>query len=347
MRSMAQFAVAGFALLAGTVTPLPGQNLIGAGATFPYPLYSKWFDVYNRATGVRVNYQSIGSGGGIRQFIQGTVDFGATDSPMTADQLKAVEGNVAHLPTVLGAVVLTYNLPSLGTTPLRLDAQTVTDIFLGKITRWDHPRIAALNPGVRLPRLDIIVVHRSDGSGTTFVFVEYLSKVSAEWKQRVGASTSVRWPTGIGGRGNEGVTAQVKQLTGAVGYVELVYALSNRLRVARVRNAAGTWVDPNLASVTAAAAGLQLGPDTDFRVSLSNSPGRDAWPISSYTWLLIRTDNSDPAKARAIRDFLTWILTPEAQRIAAELGYAPLPDNVAGLVKDRLRTLRASGRPIA
>lgn len=347
MRSMALFAIAGFALLAGTVTPLPGQNLIGAGATFPYPLYSKWFDVYNRATGVRVNYQSIGSGGGIRQFIQGTVDFGATDSPMNADQLKAVEGNVAHLPTVLGAVVLTYNLPSLGTAPLRLDAQTVTDIFLGKITRWDHPRIAALNPGVRLPQLDVIVVHRSDGSGTTFVFVEYLSRVSAEWKQRVGASTSVRWPTGIGGRGNEGVTAQVKQLTGAIGYVELVYALSNRLRVARVRNAAGTWVDPNLASVTAAAAGLQLGPDTDFRVSLSNSPGSDAWPISSYTWLLIRTDNPDPAKARAIRDFLTWILTPEAQRIAAELGYAPLPDNVAGLVQDRLRTLRASGRPIA
>jgi phosphate transport system substrate-binding protein len=347
MRSMALFAVAGFALLAGTVTPLPGQNLIGAGATFPYPLYSKWFDVYNRTTGVRVNYQSIGSGGGIRQYIQGTVDFGATDSPMNADQLKAVDGNVTHLPTVVGAVVLTYNLPSLGATPLRLDAQTVTDIFLGKITRWDHPRIAALNPGVRLPRLDVIVVHRSDGSGTTFVFVEYLSRVSAEWKQRVGASTSVRWPTGIGGRGNEGVTAQVKQLTGAIGYVELVYALSNRLRVARVRNAAGTWVDPNLASVTAAAAGLQLGPDTDFRVSLSNSPGTDAWPIASYTWLLIRTDNPDQAKARAIRDFLTWILTPEAQRIAAELGYAPLPDNVAGLVGDRLRTLRASGRPIA
>lgn len=347
MRRSTLVAALVLATLAGVAALARAQNLTGAGATFPYPLYSKWFDTYARATGVRVNYQSIGSGGGIRQFIQGTVDFGATDSPMNADQLKAVDSNVIHFPTVLGAVVLTYNLPSLGTTPLRLDAQTVTDIYLGKITRWDHPRIAALNPGVALPKLDVIVVHRSDGSGTTFVFVEYLSKVSPEWKQRVGASTSVRWPTGIGGRGNEGVTAQVKLLTGAIGYVELVYALSNRLKVARLRNAAGAWVQPNLESVTAAAAGLELGPETDFRVSISNSPGREAYPISSYTWLLIRRDNPDVTRARVIRDFLQWMITPEARRLAADLGYAPLPDNVIELIRERIHTLRGAGRPLA
>jgi phosphate transport system substrate-binding protein len=326
--------------------PAGAQNLVGAGATFPNPVYSKWFDVYHRATGVRVNYQSIGSGAGIRQFIQGTVDFGATDSPMTDAQVEAVGGNVVHLPTVLGAVVLTYNLPALGATPLRLDAATIADIYLGRITRWNHPRIAALNPGVALPREDVIVVHRSDGSGTTYVFVDYLSKVSPEWAERVGKGTSVRWPTGIGGRGNEGVTAQVKQLTGAIGYVELVYALSNRLRVAQVRNRSGLFVTAGLESVSAAAAGAVTSPDTDFRVSITDPPGAGSYPIASFTWLLVRPDNPDPVKARAIRDFLVWILTDEAQRIARELGYAPLPAAVTGLVRSRIGTLRAAGRPL-
>jgi phosphate transport system substrate-binding protein len=327
--------------------PGQAQQLVGAGATFPYPLYSRWFDQYARATGVRINYQSIGSGGGIRQFVQGTVDFGATDGPMTDAQIASVQGNVVHIPTVLGAVVLTYNLPTLGSTTLRLDPETIADIYLGRITRWDHPRLAALNPGVALPREDVIVVHRSDGSGTTYVFSDYLSKVSPAWGERVGRGTSLRWPTGIGGRGNEGVTAQVKQLRGAIGYVELVYAFSNRLPVAQVRNRAGVFVTPNLASVSAAGAGVELGPDTDFRVSITNADGRASYPIASFTWLLLRADNPDTAKGRALRDFVRWMLSDEAQAIARELGYAPLPAPVAALVRGRVATLRAGGRPIA
>ncbi len=226
-------ALALVALVAATQSH--AQSLTGAGATFPYPIYSKWFDAYAKATGVKVNYQSIGSGGGIRQFTQGTVDFGATDSPMTTEQMAGVKDNVVHIPTVLGAVVLTYNLPAMGATRLKLDAAAIAGIFLGKITRWDDPRIAALNPGVKLPKLDLIVVHRSDGSGTTFVFVDYLSKVSPEWKTKVGAAASVSWPVGLGGKGNEGVTQQVKQLEGTIGYVELVYAASNRLPVSLVK----------------------------------------------------------------------------------------------------------------
>lgn len=332
------------ALGAGPV--LTAQTMTGAGATFPFPVYSKWFDAYARAKGVRVNYQSIGSGGGIRQFTQGTVDFGATDSPMTPEQMASIKGNVVHIPTVLGAVVLTYNLPALGQQRLRLDPETIADIFLGKITSWDHPRLAALNPGVRLPKQDLIVVHRSDGSGTTFVFVDYLSKVSPEWKTRVGAAASVSWPIGLGGKGNEGVTQQVRQLQGAIGYVELVYAASNRLPVALVRNAAGQFVEPTLETVTAAAAGARLDRGTDFRVSITNAAGARSYPIASYTWLLIKTDNPDARKALVLRDFLSWMIGPEAQKMAGDLGYAPLPSEVVALVQDRIKTLRTAGRPI-
>jgi len=266
---------------------------------------------------------------------------------MSEIQLAAVKGNVVHLPTVLGAVVLSYNLPSLGAGRLKLNAPLIADIFLGKITRWDHPRIAALNPGLTLPKTDLIVVHRSDGSGTTFVFVDYLSKVSPEWRSRVGSATSVSWPTGLGGKGNEGVTQQIKQLEGSIGYVELVYALSNQLPVVLVRNSAGQFVEPSLEAVTAAAAGTKLGKDTDFRVSITDAVGPKSYPIASYTWLLVKADTPDAAKGKVLRDFLAWMLTAEAQQMASGLGYAPLPGDVAALVRERLKTLKAGGKPLA
>jgi phosphate transport system substrate-binding protein len=317
-------------------TSSTGAALTGAGATFPNPIYTKWFDAYAKQSGVRINYQSIGSGGGIRQFTEGTVDFGATDGPMTDAQIAAVKGNVLHVPTVLGAVVVTYNLPALGTKPLRFDGPTIAEIFLGRITRWNDSRLAALNPGIALPDQDIIVVHRSDGSGTSFIFTDYLSKVSEQWKQKVGSATSVEWPIGLGGKGNEGVTQQVKQSEGAIGYVELIYAISNQLPAAHVKNAAGDYVEPNLKSVSAAAAGAALEPDSDFRVSITNAPGQGAYPISSFTWLLVLRQNPDSVKAKRIRDFLVWMLQPEAQRMAADLHYAPLPVPVIELVQKRI-----------
>ena len=319
--------------------PATGTSLTGAGATFPNPIYTKWFDAYARSTGARINYQSIGSGGGIRQFTEGTVDFGATDGPMTDDQIAAVQGNVLHVPTVLGAVVVTYNLPSLGATKLQIDGPAIVDMFSGRIKRWNDSRIAALNPGVALPDRDIIVVHRSDGSGTTFVFVDYLSKVSPEWKSTVGAATSVNWPVGLGGKGNEGVTQQVKQTEGAVGYVELIYAISNGLPYASVKNAAGTFVEPSLKSVSAAAASAELAPDTDFRVTITNAPGADAYPISSFTWLLVKKTGMDAAKAATLRTFMEWMISSDAQRMAADLHYAPLPMPVIELLQARLKTL--------
>jgi phosphate transport system substrate-binding protein len=320
--------------------------LTGAGATFPDPIYKKWAAEYARATGVQINYQSIGSGGGIRQYTEGTVDFGATDGPMTAEQLAAVQGRVIHLPTVLGAVVATYNLPGVAT-GLKLDGPVLADIFLGKITKWNDARIGGLNPGVSLPDSDIIVVHRSDGSGTTFIFTDYLSKVSPEWKGKVGNATSVNWPVGLGGRGNEGITGQVKQTTGSIGYVELIYAITNQLPYAHVRNSAGNFIEPSLASVTAAAASATFAPDTDFRVSITNPGGADAYPIASFTWLLIHPDMADAGKARALKAFLDWILTDEAQQMAATLHYAPLPSAVSALAKERVRTLTAAGQPIS
>src|SRR4051812_32875607 len=270
-----------------SVAPAAAQSLTGAGATFPNPIYTKWFDAYNKKTGVKINYQSIGSGGGIRQFTEGTVDFGASDGPMNESQIAAVNGNVVHIPTVLGAVAVTYNLPSLGTTQLKFDGNLLVDIFMGRVTNWNDPKIAALNPGVKLPDLDLIVVHRSDGSGTTYVFTDYLNKFSREWKDKVGFATSVNWPVGLGGKGNEGVTQQIKQTEGALGYVELIYAISNKPPYALIKNAAGQYVAPSLESVTAAAAGAKLAKDTDFRVSITNAPGEQAYPIASFTWLLV------------------------------------------------------------
>jgi phosphate transport system substrate-binding protein len=310
--------------------------LTGAGATFPNPIYTKWFDSYAKETGVRINYQSIGSGGGIRQFIEGTVDFGATDGPMTDEQIATIKGNVRHVPTVLGAVVATYNLPSIGKAELNFDGSLLADIFLGRVNRWNDAKIAVLNPGVTLPAEDIIVVHRSDGSGTTYVFVDYLSKVSPEWEKKVGRATSVNWPVGLGGKGNEGVTQQVKQSPGSIGYVELIYAISNSLPAAKIRNAAGALVPPTLKSVAAAAAGARLPPDTDFRVSITNAPGADSYPISSFTWLLVRKEDPDTARAKTIRTFIGWMLEPPAQRMAADLHYAPLPVPVIELVRQKV-----------
>jgi len=342
--------IAGLALTGLACTreaqPVLAQALTGAGATFPDPIYKKWFDEYSKKTGVKINYQSIGSGGGIRQFTEGTVDFGATDGPMTAEQMNAVQGKVLHIPTVMGADVVTYNLPALGATALKFDAATIADIFLGKITKWNDRRIAATNPGVKLPNADLIVVHRSDGSGTTYIWTDYLSKVSAEWKEKVGNATSVNWPVGLGGKGNEGVTQQVKQTEGALGYVELIYAISNKLPYAQVRNAAGSFVQPSLASVTAAAASARFEANTDFRVSITNAPGADAYPIASFTWLLIQPDMKDAAKAKALKTFLEWMLTDEAQQMAATLQYAPLPKPVAALAQARIKTLKAGGKPI-
>jgi phosphate transport system substrate-binding protein len=313
-------------------------SLTGAGATFPNPIYTQWFNAYHQATGARINYQSIGSGGGIRQFTEGTVDFGATDGPMTEEQIAAVQGDVLHLPTVLGAVVLTYNLPGLSDT-LTLDAETIAGIYMGQITRWNDPKLAGLNAGASLPDQQIIVVHRSDGSGTSYIFTDYLSKVSPEWKERYGAGTSINWPVGLGGKGNEGVTQQVKQTVGAIGYVELIYATSNGLSYAAVRNAAGNAVVPSLATVTAAAE-QELGDSTDFRVSITDAPGAQAYPIASFTWLLVRRSGlADSTKQAGLEAFLGWMVGPEAQRMAADLGYAPLPMPVIERVQRELDAL--------
>ncbi len=334
-------------LALGVTTAVSAQKLTGAGATFPNPIYTKWFDAYNKKTGVQINYQSIGSGGGIRQFTEGTVDFGASDGPMTEAQIQAVQGNVVHFPTVIGAVVLTYNLPGLENTRLKLDGQTIVDMFMGRITKWNDKRIAALNPGVNLPNVDLIVVHRSDGSGTSYVFTDYLTKVSREWKDKVGFATSVNWPTGLGGKGNEGVTQQIKQVEGAIGYVELIYAVANNLPFAQLKNSGGKFVDPSLESASAAAASARLKPDTDFRVSITNAPGDNVYPITSFTWLLVQTDSKDAGKAKLVRDFLNWMITDEAQAMAVELKYAPLPAEVRSLIATRIKTLKGAGKPIA
>ena len=275
------------------------------------------------------------------------MDFGATDGPMTQDQMSAVQGQAHHIPTVMGAVVLTYNLPAVGATQLKFDGPTIAGIFLGKITRWNDRAIAATNPGVKLPAQDIILVHRSDGSGTSFIFTDYLSKVSPEWKEKVGNANAVNWPAGLGGKGNEGVTQQVKQSEGGLGYVELIYAKGNKLSYAQVKNAGGAFVQPTLESVTAAAASAKFPANTDFRVSITNAPGADAYPISSFTWILVRPDTKDAAKAKALKTFLEWMLTAEAQQRAAALDYAPLPGPVAALAKEKIKTLKGGGKPIA
>ena len=300
-------------------------QLTGAGATFPYPMYSKWFDEYRKThPAVQINYQSIGSGGGIRQITNGTVFFGATDGPMTDEQLSAASGRILHLPTVLGADVPVYNLPGVSA-DLKFTGALLADIFLGKVKTWNDPAIAALNAGLALPALDITVVHRSDGSGTTFIWTDFLSKTSAQWKEKVGASTAVSWPAGVGGKGNEGVAGLVTQTPGAIGYVELVYALQNKIAFGAVQNANGEFVKASPESVTAAAASARM-PD-DFRVSLTNAPGAGAYPISSFTWLLLYEDPADKAQAKAMVEFVKWALT-DGQQFARQLGYAPLPADV-------------------
>ena len=322
-------------------------DLTGAGATFPQPIYSKWMSDYQAKTGVKINYQSIGSGGGIRQLSEGTVDFGATDSPMKDDEMaKAKGGAILHVPTVLGAVVVTYNLSELGQTPLKLSGPVIADIFLGKIKKWNDARIAALNPGAKLPASDVLVVHRSDGSGTTHIFSSYLAAVSPEWARAPGAAKELKWPTGLGAKGNEGVAGQVKQLSGTVGYVELAYAKQNGLAYADVQNASGQFVRPSIESVTAAAAGAvdKLPPNTDYRISVVNAPGASAYPISSFTWIILYRNQTDPAKGKKLQDFLRWALS-EGEQSAAALDYAPLPAALAARLRQELDSMQVGSTP--
>ncbi len=318
---------------------LAQANLNGAGATFPYPIYSKWFSEYHKLhPDIQINYQPIGSGGGIRQVIAGTVDFGATDGPMTDDQLKEAKIKILHVPTVLGAAVPAYNVPGV-TGELKFTPQVLAGIFLGTITNWNDKAIAAANPGVSLPNQDIIVVHRSDGSGTTYIFTDYLAKVSPEWKNQVGKGTSVKWPTGgIGGKGNEGVAGSIRTLPGSIGYVELIYAVQNNIAYGSIRNSAGVFLKATLEGVTAAAASVKSMP-ADFRVSITDAPGKDSYPISSFTWLLIPAQSKDPAKGKILADFLNWMVT-DGQKMAAPLSYAPLPDSVAEKVKEEIKKVR-------
>ena len=332
-------------LLACVLLPLAvfGQTTLnGAGATFPYPIYSKWFSEYHKVhSDVQINYQSIGSGGGIRQVTEATVEFGASDMPMTDDQLKEAQTKlktkVLNIPTVLGAVVPVYNIPGLSG-EIKFTPEVLAEIFLGRITNWSDKAISAANPDLKFPNQDIIVVHRSDGSGTTFIWTDYLSKVSPDWKSQVGSGTSVKWPKGLGGKGNEGVAGSIRQLAGSVGYVELIYAVQNKIPYGSVRNSSGAFMKASLEGVTAAAASAPKMP-ADFRVSITNAPGKDAYPISSFTWLLIPSQSKDPAKGKILADFLNW-MAGEGQTMTTALAYAPLPENVAAKVKEAIKQVK-------
>jgi phosphate transport system substrate-binding protein len=318
-------ALAGVAFLATGAAA--ATQIDGAGATFPYPIYSKWFSEYNKLhPDVQINYQSIGSGGGIRQLTNETVFFGASDGPMTNEQLGAAPGRILHFPTVLGGVVPVYNIPGVSA-ELKFSGTTLADIYLGKITKWNDKAIAAENPGASLPGTDIAVVHRSDGSGTTYIFCDFLGKVSPEWKGKVGIATSVNWPVGVGGKGNEGVSGLVSQTPGSIGYVELIYALQNKIAYGSVKSADGEYLKATLDSVTAAAAAAEGKMPADFRVSITNAPGKGVYPISSFTWLLLYENPKDKAKSKLMLDFMNWALT-DGQRYCAALGYAPLPASV-------------------
>jgi phosphate transport system substrate-binding protein len=328
-------------LLAGAGIVLADNPLSinGAGASFPYPMYSKWFDEYHKKNGnIQINYQSIGSGGGIKQVTEGTVDFGASDGPMNDDQLKAFQDKhgfgILHFPTVLGADVPAYNIPGVSA-ELTFTPDAIAGIFLGKITKWNDPAIAGANAGVKLPANDIVVVHRSDGSGTSYIWTDYLSKVSDDWKNKVGKGTSVNWPVGLGGKGNEGVTGLIKQTPNSFGYVELIYAIQNSMPYGKVKNSSGTIVKADLASVTAAAAGAAKDMPADFRVSITNAPGKNAYPISSFTWLLIPSKFSDASKRDAIKGFVSWMLT-DGQNDTEALSYAKLPKEVVAMEKQAL-----------
>ena len=322
------------AMLATTV--LAQTNLNGAGATFPYPIYSKWFNEFQKAQGVQINYQSIGSGGGIRQLQSGTVDFGASDMPLNDDQLKEMGKSIIQFPTVLGSVVPAYNVPGVSG-EIKFTPEALAGIYLGKITKWNDKALTSANSGVKLPDTDIVVVHRSDGSGTTFVWTDYLSKISAEWKEKVGSNTSVKWPVGLGGKGNEGVAGVIRQQPGAIGYVELIYALQNNIPFGPVKNAAGTFVKASLDTTTAAASGTKVPPD--FRVSITNASGKDAYPISSFTYLLVPTQWQDPTKKAAMVNFLNWMLN-NGEPMVTQLNYAPLPKQVAEMEKAKLKEIR-------
>jgi phosphate transport system substrate-binding protein len=324
------------------VQALAQTTLNGAGATFPYPMYSKWFNEYhNLHSDIQINYQSIGSGGGIRQVTEGTVDFGASDMPMTDGQLAEAEGKlktkILNIPSVLGAVVPAYNIPGVSG-ELKFTPDALAGIFLGKITKWNDKAIAGANPGVNLPDKDIIVVHRSDGSGTTFIWTDYLSKVNSDWKSQVGSGTSVKWPIGLGGKGNEGVAGSIRQLQGSIGYVELIYAAQNNIPFGSVRNAAGNFLKASLDGVTAAAASAPKMPD-DFRVSITNAPGKDAYPISSFTWLLIPMQSKDAAKGKILADFLNWMCT-DGQKMTAALSYASLPASLVQKEKTAIKQIK-------
>ncbi len=332
-----------FLALAGVVLLATGAaaatQIDGAGATFPYPIYSKWFSEYNKLhPDVQINYQSIGSGGGIRQLTNQTVFFGASDGPMTNEQLAAAPGRILHFPSVLGGVVPVYNIPGVNT-ELKFSGQTLASIYLGKITKWNDAAIATENPGVALPANDIAVVHRSDGSGTTYIWVDYLSKVSPEWKSKVGVATSVNWPVGVGGKGNEGVSGLVSQTPNAIGYVELIYALQNKIAYGSVKSYDGENVRASLDSVTAAAAAAEGKMPADFRVSITNAPGKGVYPISSFTWLLLYESPKDKAKSKMMLDFMNWALT-DGQKYCAELGYAPLPASVVKMEMAALGKIR-------
>lgn len=330
MRIMKVLSVLAVLLALGTVAVAEGGQVLlnAAGATFPYPIYSKWFDQYHQAhPNVQINYQSIGSGGGIRQLIDKTVDFGASDGPMSDAQLQQAGFPILHFPTVLGADIPSYNIPGVNG-ELNFTPEALAGIFLGKITKWNDPAITSANPGVKLPGSDIVVVHRSDGSGTTYIWVDYLSKVSPEWQQKVGKGTSVNWPVGLGGKGNEGVSALVKQTPGAIGYIELIYAIQNNMSYGKVKNAAGAFVKADLASVSAAAAAVAKTMPDDFRVSITDPQGnKAAYPISSFTWLLIPAKINDASKRDVIKDFLKWMMT-DGQQSCEALAYARLPKEV-------------------
>ena len=319
--------------------PALGQTTLnGAGATFPNPMYQKWFSEYHKAhPDIQFNYQSIGSGGGIRQVLAQTVDFGASDGPMTDEQLAQAKTKILHIPTVMGAVVPAYNVPGVSS-ELKFTPEALSGIFLGKITTWNDPVIAKANPGVNLPNQTIIVIHRSDGSGTTYIFTDYLSKVSSDWQNGPGKGTSVKWPVGLGGKGNEGVAGMIRQMQGGIGYIELIYAVQNKIDYGSVKNAAGTFVKASLDSVTAAAASAKSMP-ADFRVSITNAPGKDAYPISSFTWLLIPEKSKEANKGKILADFLTWMVD-DGQKMTAELSYAPLPENVAVKVKGAIKQVQ-------
>jgi len=340
VRSLLFVLAAAVAVLLAPAASAEPVQIDGAGATFPYPIYSKWFSEYNKIhPDIRINYQSIGSGGGIRQLSNQTVFFGATDGPMTAEQLQAAPGRVLHFPTVLGAVVPVYNLEGVDA-ELKFSGPVLADIFLGKITKWNDPALAKDNPGVTFPAGEITVVHRADGSGTSYIFCDYLSKVSPEWKTKVGVATSVNWPAGIGGKGNEGVAGLVKQTPGSIGYVELIYALQNKIAYGAVKSFDGEFVRASIDSVSAAAAAAAKQMPPDFRVSITNAPGPNVYPISSFTWILLYESAKDKHRSRLMVDFMKWAIR-DGQKFAGELGYAPLPDAVVGLEEAALKKIKA------